>query len=230
MSVFTMGFLCSFLTYIILAAIFLAINWYGKGVIGKFLDSISPFPYLREGGNYKNYSERTYEGRVLDLFVSTLITYICAMLSFMSYIALLIILQGYLFPAFLILLRIRTFSDDNVLPESGRSYNPGASYVYSMMGFILLIVDLAIIYLVNLPLYIIIPVLIFGSLSSLVPIFPDYINRFLPYDIRSEEGDEFLKKITGILAWINMSILIFYFVFIVGAPLSEVLPPRLGGR
>jgi len=48
-------------------------------------------------------------------------------------------------------------------------------------------------------------------IAGLIPIFPDYINKFLSYDIRSEKGESFLEKITWIFTIISW---VFLFVSI----------------
>ncbi|MEA4956760.1 MAG: hypothetical protein VB038_03445, partial [Methanobrevibacter sp.] len=46
-------------------------------------------------------------------------------------------------------------------------------------------------------------------ITGLIPLFPDYINKYLSYDIRSEKGQSFLEKITWIffaISWVFIAL------------------------
>jgi hypothetical protein len=123
-------------------------------------------------------------------------------------------------------LRTRTFNDDNILSETGIGYNPIQSYVLSFLGFVMLIpaffssevhLDFGII------------VLILSLISSMIPIFPDYFNSFLSYDVRTEKGQNIFRLISISLIIVLFAFMYSYLVLVLQIPISEILPPRLGG-
>lgn len=185
--------------FCVIIIIFLTfILWFGRYYVGKFLDNISPFPFLREGGKYKytNFAEdMTYQGQILWIDFSVFIACISILLSFgLNWIGWVFALPA-LFPALMLLLRIRTFSDDSILPETGIGYDASKAWRLSMIGSL----GLAVVFFVlNVSDNLILPIitLVLILLGGLIPIFPDYINKYLSYDIRSERGELFLEKIT----------------------------------
>jgi hypothetical protein len=55
----------------ILMLVLLLFLLFAKAPIGKFLDKLFPFPYLRKGGNYKYKDfkkEISYQGQILSIF------------------------------------------------------------------------------------------------------------------------------------------------------------------
>jgi hypothetical protein len=216
--------------YLLLFFIFYLIMWFGRGFIGKFLDKISPLPYLRERGNYKfrnAQEELTSQGMILFLFLNFSVCYLLFLLVFgFDYF---IILFPVFFPSLMLALRTRTFNDNNILSKSGIGYNHVQSYVLSFLGsfgFLMLVpaffsgefhLDFGII------------VLILSLISSVVPIFPDYFNRFLPYDVRTEKGQNVFRIISISLIIILFTFMYSYLVLVLNIPISELLPPRLGG-
>jgi hypothetical protein len=124
-------------------------------------------------------------------------------------------------------LRIHTFSDDNILPETETGYAPLGSWVLSMFastGLYMLFPAFGS----GEPLYFFVIVLIIGLSAALVPIFLDYINKLLPYDIRSEKGVKLLIVITFIL-WLSLWVFVFVYFISSGASPSELVPARFGG-
>lgn len=179
--------------------------WFSRYYFGKFLDKISPFPLLREGGKYKytNFQEDfTYQGQALYTGFGGVIIFIPVLLSFgLNWVGWAISLP-FLFSTFIFFLRIHTFSDDNILPETGIGYDVTKSWTLSLIGSL----GLAVIFFVlNVSDDLILPIitLVLILIAGLIPIFPDYINKFLSYDIRSERGELFLEKITWIFTGIS---------------------------
>lgn len=190
--------------------------WFGRGFIGRFLDKISPFPYLREGGSYKykNASEElTYQGNVLSNSIGAafILFGIYLVFGFSFFPSLLFF--PLLFPYFLFLLRIRTFSDDSILIETGIGYNPLKSYRLSLASSVGFIVLLTILWFNEVPLYFYIIGLILGVISYLIPIFPDYISKFVHYEVRSEKGQNLLWLITMLFVHILFLFTLGFFAF-----------------
>ena len=216
--------------YLLLFFIFYLIMWFGRGSIGKFLDKISPLPYLREESNYKfrnAQEEVTSQGMILFLFLNFSVYYLLFLLVFgFDYF---MIIFPVFFPSLMLALRTRTFSDDNILPETGIGYNFIQSYVLSFLGSLgfLMLVPAFFSSEVHLDLGVI--VLILSLISSLVPLFPDYFNRFLPYDVRTKKGQNVFRIISISLIILLFVFMYSYLVLILQIPISELLPPRLGG-
>lgn len=189
-----------------------------RGSIGKFLDKISSFTYLREGGNYKYKDankELTYEGNVLlssfDVFFLLIGVYISLGIDFyFSYLISIIAI-----PYFLILLRIRTFSDSSILPETEMGYNPLKTYKLTLVGSVGLILLLTMFWFNKFPFYVYIIGLVYGLVPFLIPILPDYVGKFLDYEIRSEKGQKLLWLIEFLLFTILIFIILLIYEFII---------------
>jgi len=128
-----------------------------------------------------------------------------------------LLLYPLLFPYFLFLLRIRTFSDDSILLETGIGYNPLENYRLSLAasaGFIVLLVTL---WFDKLPLYFCIIGLILGLICYLIPIFPDYIGKFFNCDVRTEKGKDFLWLIGMFFVHILFLFVLGFYAITVGS-------------
>lgn len=179
--------------------------WFSRYYFGKFLDNIFSFPLLREGGNYKytNFQEDfTYQGQAIYTGFAGVIMVISVFLSFgLNWVGW-VLFFPFLFPSFIFLFRTHTFSDDNILLETGIGYDVTKSWTLSMIGSL----GLAVIFFVlNISDNLILPIiaLFLILIAGLIPVFPDYINKYLSYDIRSEKGQSFLAKITWIATGIS---------------------------
>jgi hypothetical protein len=207
----------SFCFIIVIIYMFL---WFGRGFIGRFLDKMSPFPYLREGGSYKykNASEElTYQGNVLSNSIGAVLMLIGIYLVFGFTFFPTILIFPFFIPFILILLRIRTFSDDSILPETGIGYNPLESYRLSLIASAGFIVLLTMLWFNEPPLYFYIIGLILGLISYLMPIFPDYIGKFLHYELRTEKGQTLLWIITMFVVHILFLLLLGTFAIKYGS-------------
>lgn len=49
--------------------------------------------------------------------------------------------------------------------------------------------------------------IILAFISCIIPMFPDYINKFLSYDIRSEKGISFMNRLTFTIVFIQIMII-----------------------
>lgn len=199
--------------FMFLIAFLTLVWWFSRYYFGKFLDKIVSFPLLRKGGKYKytNFQEDfTYQGQALYTGFSGVIIFITVFLSFgLNWFGWALSLP-FIFPALIFLVRIRTFSDGNILFETGMGYDVSKSWRLSLIGSM----GLAVVFFVlNISDNLILPIitLILILIAGLIPLFPDYVNKYLSYDIRSEEGDLFLEKITWILTGISW---IFLFISI----------------
>ncbi len=96
--------------------VFLLFIWSGKGLVGRFLDKISPFPFLNEGGSYKYkdfYEDITPKGQILWILFVLIFIDIILLLSFGVYwFSLGMIIVSVIF--FILFFRMNTFDDDFV--------------------------------------------------------------------------------------------------------------------
>ncbi len=210
--------------------IFYFIFWFGRGSIGKFLDKVSPFPYLRDGGSYKfenAQEELTSQATILLSFFGISVGYFCFLLVFgLNYF---IFLFPVFFPSLMLLLRIHVFSDDNILSETGIGYNPMEIYLLSFLGSFGLVMLVPAFFSDEIHLEFGFIVLVLSLVVSLIPIFPDYVNRFLPYDVRTEKGQNLFRIIIISLIVILYVFIYGYLILVLNIPISDILPPRLGG-
>jgi hypothetical protein len=173
----------------------------------RFYNKMFPYPILREGAIYDNLKpgDLTYEGQVIHLAVSASISlFPFLFLSEFNYFFNLGAYLVFVLPALMILSRIKTFSDDNILFETGLGYEPLKCWVLS---FLCLVMGLAIgfsqFYFNHIPFYVPLIIITLALMSSLIPIFPDKINKHLSYDIRSEKGMWTLKIFVAIAIFIQ---------------------------
>lgn len=178
----------------------------------RFLDKILPISFLRD--NYDGSSDErglTYQGQTVWFFlIGTSVSILFLFLVEGNDWANLGMFLIFFLPGLILLLRIRTFNDSNILSETGLGYDtfnswklfwvistPGFLFGFSGLGFN------------TIPLYtpIIIPL---AFICSIVPMFPDYVNKYLSYDIRSKKGIEFLR-IFSVCAFIIQIIIIVFF-------------------
>ncbi len=198
---------------ILFALIFL----YGAFYIRKFLDWVFPFDIVRRGGSYNDRSaDLTYEGQVSELFFPSIISSILlfVFISPINIFGALGFALGILFPSFMLLLRVRTFSDDSILSSTGKGYSPIQSYILSLLaGIFSFIIGFSMLNF-DTPHFVAYTMIIMAFIASLIPLLPDKINKFLSYDIRSERGYSFLRKLNAFIIFIEVIIFAFFSIVI----------------
>ncbi|OQD59432.1 hypothetical protein MBBAR_3c00880 [Methanobrevibacter arboriphilus JCM 13429 = DSM 1125] len=125
-------------------------------------------------------------------------------------------------------LRVRTFSDDNILPETGIGYNFKFSYFLSLFASVGFFMVFPLFFGAKDHLYFFVIVFILALAGAVVPVIPDQINKLLPYDIRSEKGQKLLVAITLVLV-ISLWLFVIIYYISMGASPSELSPARFGG-
>jgi len=184
----------------------------------KFYDKLLPYSMLREGAtydttisNFKDYV--THEGKILFVFFPAVILIIPVLFAFeFNYFLNLGIYFGLALPEIMLLCRIKTFGDNNILPETGLGYEPLESYGLSVLSsFWFLVVGFSTLYFTDIPLYIPLVIIILALISSIIPMFPDYINKILPYEIRSEKGAWTLKIIALVAIGIQWIVCVVFY-------------------
>jgi len=161
----------------------------------KFYDRVFHYSILREGATYDNIYDNfedsvTNEGKILHLsFVAIFLSIPTLFSSEFNYFFNLGFYLGFVIPAVVLLCRIKTFGDNNISPETGLGYEPIQYWVLSYLSlFWALMIGFSALYFTDIPLYIPLVTISLAIMSSMVPMFPDYINKLLPYEIRSEKG------------------------------------------
>ena len=193
----------------------LAIMHLGRGPIGKFLDKISPFPFLREGGNYKykNFNDEiTIEGQVLWALFYLIFIGASLFLSFGVHWFTLGVIFAVVFPCVLIIIRRDIFGDNKIVLDTEIDYNISEIFMKSFCGsigflffFITVFWDQSLIF----PIIILILVLIPAS----VPFFLDYIIKKLPYDFNTKKGKLYFDIITLIPITIEYAFIVIVFKY-----------------
>jgi len=218
-----------------LIAIPLELNWIN---LVKFYDKVFSYPILHEGITYENLREGpttkdalkialkdpygfnneaetmlddylTYEGKIINLSIPLVIMPIPILFLFED--SFFINLGFYLFcalPAVMLLCRIKTFGSSNILPETGLGYEPLNSWKLLLISMVGVMLGLASIYFPNVPFHFSLVIISSALAFALIPLFPDYINKILPYEIRSEKGYSTLRTIVLIAFYIQMAIFV----------------------
>jgi len=161
----------------------------------KFYDRVFPYSILREGATYDftldNFNDSvTHEGKILNLsFPFIIISIPVLFFSEFNYFFNIGCYLAFLLPVLMLLCRIRTFGDNNILPETGLGYEPIESWKLSFLALMWgLMIGFSALYFTEIPLHIPLVIISLALISSMIPMFPDYINKILPYEIRTNKG------------------------------------------
>jgi hypothetical protein len=179
----------------------------------NFLDRIVSFSVFSESyDGSMNIEGLTYRGQCIWLFT------LSCFLGFLAFtfpnpnpwgnFGFLLI---FLVPGTMLLLRINTFKEDNILSETGIGYVPFKIWITSLVGGIIgFMYGFFGLGFNDLPMYIPLILIILAFISCAIPMLQDYINKFLSYDIRSKEGISFINRIITVM----IAIQIIYILFI----------------
>ena len=193
----------------------LAIMELGRGPISRFLDKISPFPFLREGGNYKykNFSEEvTIEGQIIWTLFYLILIGASLFLSFGVHWFTLGVIFAVVLPCVLIIIRRDIFGDNNIVQDTLIDYNIKETFIKSFVGsagFLFFFITMFRAESLIFPIIILILVII----ASSVPFFPDYIIKKLPYDFNTKKGRLYFEIITLIPIAIEYGFCLIFFKY-----------------
>lgn len=182
----------------------------------EFMDKKFSFNILNDGDNYNmKYPMFSYQGKTLTLSFLGIIAIPLFFLSEFNYFFNFGVFLSFLLPGWMLLLRINTFNNDNISSETGLGYDPIFSWILAFlalsMGFAIGFSDL---YFNYIPKYIPFVLILLAFLSSLIPIFPDKINKYLSFDIRSEKGVWDLKILTALSIFIQSLFFLYSSLFL----------------
>lgn len=164
----------------------------------KALENLSKVRIRRPGNDY------SYEGMVIwmpIIFGSLLIfMYYPIAVVYNNLSAFLGIAVGFLYPSILMLFRLKTFSDVNIKEDTGLGYHPGV-YLFIALGagWFMVLRGFSMLNFMNIPYELAYIVLAMGLISMTIPMFPDYLDRVVPVDLRSRNGFLFMGAIAVIL-------------------------------
>lgn len=155
----------------------------------------------------------TYNGFIIEFFSGIILGDIMVFLIVyqLNFYGAIGVMVAFTFPWLLLFLRRNTFHESNINPWTEKGYEPITFYIWSfvtgvftfLLGFSMLNFNISY----HVPL-----IMIFmGFISFSVILFPDKINRFISYDIRSKRGYEFLQKLVVLIIVINA---VVYFILV----------------
>jgi hypothetical protein len=99
----------------------------------------------------------------------------------------------FLFPFLILLLRIRIFSDSSILERTGIGYHPAYCFLLSIFaGVFTTGTGFSMLNFPEDPVGLAYSMIIVGLIAQAIPLFPDYINKILPFEIRSKFGYKFM--------------------------------------
>jgi len=99
----------------------------------------------------------------------------------------------FLFPFLILLLRIRIFSDSSILERTGIGYHPAYCFLLSIFaGGFTTGTGFSMLNFPEDPVGLAYSMIIVGLIAQAIPLFPDYINKILPFEIRSKFGYKFM--------------------------------------
>lgn len=160
----------------------------------KFLDNNISYKVLRNGSfdnirPWRKPGDLTYAGQALILTIPIPALFPILFFSESNYFFNFGFYLLFVLPSIMPLIRIKIFNDDNILSETGLGYDPIQSWALSFLAMMMgLLIGFSGLNITDTPLYVSLITIGLALVSGMIPMFPDYINRFLSYDIRSEKG------------------------------------------
>lgn len=139
----------------------------------RFFNKILPFSFLRKSYDGSlNINGLTYQGQCFWIFIISLTMSISFLFLDENYWINIGAFLGTLIPGVMLLLRIRTFNDNNILSETNIGYNPLNSYIFSWLcGIFGFIIGFSRFYYMDVPLYAPIIVIMAALVSCLIQCF-----------------------------------------------------------
>jgi hypothetical protein len=143
----------------------------------------------------------SYEGMVLWLLPSILIAMVVLFYPFAIvrnnlpfYLGAML---GFLYPSLIMLFRLKIFSDASIKEDTDLGYHPGAYLAVSLgAGWFMTARGFSMLNFQNIPSELGYIVIALGLIAQTIPLFPDYLDKIVPFDLRSKAGLRFI----GILA------------------------------
>lgn len=194
---------------ICIGLIFAAASAKYRGSIRKGLERLTGIKTVREGVYQGGLDDQTYEGIILEtslvILMLAAVTYLPIAVSMHNFPGYFGFVMVFFFPFIILLFRIRTFSDSSILERTDLGYHPAYCFLLSVFaggyttgtGFSMLNFSD--------PVGLAYSMILVGLIAQTIPLFPDYINKLVPFEIRSKFGYKFmvfLAVIIFIVTWI----------------------------
>lgn len=183
---------------VVLVLLFAVVSAKYRGSIRKSLERLTGIKTVRKGVYQGGLEDQTYEGIILEtplvILAMAVFFYYPFAVSLNNFPIYLGFVMIFFFPFIILLLRIRTFSDSSILERTGIGYHPAYCFLLSVFaggyttgtGFSML----------NFPdkdpSGLAFSMIIVGLIAQTIPLFPDYINKIVPFEIRSKFGYKFM--------------------------------------
>lgn len=200
-----------------LLLLFAAVSAKYRSSLRRKLEQLTGIETVRKGVYHGGLDDQTYEGIILEtpfviLIVAVASYYLVAVSlhNFWGYVGFVLI---FLFPFIILLLRIRTFSDSSILENTGVGYHPAYCFILSIFGgCFTTLTGFSMLNSPENPLNLAYSLIIIGLIAQAIPLFPDYINKVVPFEIRSKFGYKFMTVLTVVI-FVIAGITRFYLQF-----------------
>ena len=182
---------------VVFVLVFAAVSAKYRGDIRKSLEKLTGIKTVRESVYQGGLDDQTYEGIILEtplvilaMAVFFYYPFVVSLNNFPIYLGFITI---FLFPFLILLLRIRIFSDSSILERTGIGYHPAYCFLLSIFaGGFTTGTGFSMLNFPEDPVGLAYSMIIVGLIAQAIPLFPDYINKILPFEIRSKFGYKFM--------------------------------------
>jgi hypothetical protein len=183
-----------------------------RGSIRRNLERLTGVKMVREGEYEGGLDDETYEGIILEtpiiIVLLAAVMYYPFAHNFPFYIG---FMMNFTYPFLILLLRIRTFNDSSILEETGIGYHPAYCFLLSIAagGFTTATGFSMLNFPDKGPFELACIVIVLGLIAQSIPLFPDYINKIVPFEIRSRYGYKFMAILAAVLFFVTWIIKIY---------------------
>ena len=182
---------------VVFVLVFAAVSAKYRGNIRKGLEKLTGIKTVRKSVYQGGLDDQTYEGIILEtplvilaMAVFFYYPFVVSLNNFPIYLGFITI---FLFPFLILLLRIRIFSDSSILERTGIGYHPAYCFLLSIFaGGFTTGTGFSMLNFPEDPVGLAYSMIIVGLIAQAIPLFPDYINKILPFEIRSKFGYKFM--------------------------------------
>lgn len=181
----------------VMGLLFAAISAKYRGQIRKGLEKLTGIKTVRKGVYRGGLDDQTYEGIILEtplvVLAMAILFYYPFAISLHNFPIYVGFVMVFFFPFVILFFRIRTFSDSNILERTGIGYHPAYCFLLSVFaGGYTTGTGFSMLNFPEDPLGLAYSMIFVGLIAQAIPLFPDYINKLLPFEIRSKFGYKFM--------------------------------------
>ncbi|MCC7550498.1 MAG: hypothetical protein KO316_03215 [Methanobacterium sp.] len=185
-----------------------------RGSLRRGLECLSGIKTVRGGVYQGGLDDQTYEGIILEtpfvVLIIALVSYYPIAVSMQNFPGYVGFVMWFFFPFLILLLRIRTFSDSSILEWTGIGYHPAYCFLLSIFaGGYSTGTGFSMLNFPGNPVGLAYSMIMVGLIAQAIPLFPDYINKMVPFEIRSKSGYKFMAILAVILFFTTWFIRIY---------------------